>query len=249
MTVSKVVAVVFLTAGNGWAVASFTKKYGMGCKSCHSFGSELNSLGLTFKKNGYSFGEKSVPHPEKIQKGEPRVVKGPETSADNLDKPGPHSPEGMEDSPADAELPDTEEPLPETKIYKWESSDGTPHYSDTPFVNQQPEIKTVPEKMHQKSSRTGSRQLTATVPKQVPRTNTKTAVPEPEKTVLLPDELSEQPETPIVEKTAAYQPKNYEDCMAKFFIAHPLPESPEAAMAQFREAESVCVHYQKAPKR
>lgn len=229
---SKVVAVIFLTAGNVWAVASFAKKYGMGCKSCHSFGSELNNLGLTFKKNGNTFGEKSAGPKEKSKQGEPQ---------DNKDT--------VSDSSAVAEPLDAEQTLPETKVYRWKSGDGTLHFSDTLYVNPQSERKSVSEKVTKKSSRAGFRPLSAKVPERLQRATTKTAAPAPEKKVLSNHELSGPLETSNIEIMPVVQPKNYEKCMEKIFITYPSPKTPDAAMEQFREAEGICVPYEKNQKR
>jgi len=247
--VATVVAVVFLTAGNGWAVASFAKRYGMVCKSCHSFGAELNGLGQTFKKNGYTFGEKSLSPPVKAEQGKAPDEKAPEAAGKNPDKPGLLPPGGITDSAAGPDLLDADQPLPETIVYSCLSSDGTPLFSDSPCVKTQDGMQTFPAKGSKKSSRTGSRPLPAKGAKKVQRAATKTAAPEPEKTVLAQDESAEPPENPVGEKEFIAPPKNYEDCMEKIFITYPAPASPDVAMKQFRDAEDSCAKYEKKPKR
>jgi len=245
--VATVVAVVLLTAGNGWAVASFAKRYGMVCKSCHSFGAELNGLGQTFKKNGYTFGEKNVSPPVKVEQGKAQDEKAPEASGKNPDKPGLLPPGGITDPTAAPDLLDAE-PLPETIVYSCLSSDGTPLFSDSPCVKPQDGMQTVPVKGTKKSSRTGFRPLPAKGAKKVQRVTTKSAVPEPEETVLAQDESAEPPETPLLEKVPLVPPKNFEDCMEKIFVTYPAPASPDVAMKQFRDAENSCALYEKKPK-
>jgi len=247
--IATVVAVVFLTTANGWAVASFAKRYGMVCKSCHSFGAELNGLGQTFKKNGYTFGEKSAPSPLKAEQGKPQDEKVPEAAGKNVDKPGLLPPGGMAEPQAVPDLLDAEQPLPETIVYSCISSDGTPLFSDSPCIKPQDGTQTAPAKGAKKSSRTGSRPLPAKAAKKLPRATAKTAAPEVEKTVLAQDEFAESPEPPLVEKLPVARPKSYEECMEKVFIAYPAPSTPDVAMKQFREAESMCGHYEKKPKR
>lgn len=246
---SKVVAVVFLTAGNGWAVASYAKKYGMGCKSCHGFGSELNNLGLTFKKNGHSFGEKSAEPKEKSKQSVPRDDKVAGPSANSSDKPGSLPRGDTDGSSAVDDLDDAEQPVPETKVYSWKSSDGTPHFSDTPYVSPQGETKSVSEKVRKKKFRSGARPLSAIVPKRLQRSATKTTAPEPEKPVTANHDVTEPLETPDIEVMPVAQPKSYEECMEKIFITYPTPKTPDDAMEQFRVAESSCASFDKKPRR
>src|SRR6185369_9029826 len=102
-TVFQVIVIVFLMAGNCWAVASYAKKYGMACKSCHSTGAELNDLGLLFKKNGHTFGEKNVKQKEKVKQDSPSEDKSTvsESSGKSPDKPGAATSEKTADTEAD----------------------------------------------------------------------------------------------------------------------------------------------------
>lgn len=248
-TVFKVVVIIFLTAGNGWAVASYAQKYGMGCKSCHAFGSELNNLGLTFKKSGHSFGEKNAAQKEKFKQGSARDDKSSasESSSKLSDTPGSVNSGKENDSAAVLTAPDAEPPLSESRVYKWKAGDGTLHFSDTPYVNPKGEKKTVSKKAEGKSLRAGSRPLSAMIPKRSQRTTAKTIVPKPGKTVLSKAALPGLPETSRIGIISGARPKSFEECMEQILLTQPPPKTSEAAMDQFREAETICTPYEKKP--
>ena len=246
-TAFMVVVIVFLTAGNGWAVASFAKKYGMGCKSCHTFGSELNALGLTFKKNGYTFGEKNAEQKPKqaVQRDEKSTVS--ELTDKIPDKPGSVN-SGITDDPAAvAAVPYEEQPLTETKVYSWKSDDGTLHFSDTPYVKPPGTNKPVPDKAVKKNWRSGSRPLSAPIPKRLQKVIVKTAAPKPAKAALSKPAFHEPQEAIQVEIKPGGKSISFEECMEQILAAHPLPKNSEAVMEQFKEAEDICASYEKKP--
>ena len=104
--------IFFLTASNVWAIESYSQKFGIECKGCHTSIPALNERGVTFKKNGHTVVEKSV-RPDN---------KPGQSPIENKDKPLPVVPTS-----------DVERPSNENKIYSWETGDGTPHFSDVPF--------------------------------------------------------------------------------------------------------------------
>ncbi len=244
-TALEVVVILLLTTGNGWAVASFAKKYGMGCKSCHTFGSELNDLGLIFKKNGHTFGEKNASQKDKPKQGVPRDDKITNSEASGKSPDKSESKTGGAESAAEAS--DAEQPLPETRVYSWKADDGTMHFSDTPYVNQRGEKKAASDKAGKKIVRGGFKPLSAVIPKRLQKTVAQSAAPNPEKT-LLPRADSQEPKV-TVEIRPEGQPRSFEDCMERILVANPLPNTSEAAMELFREAETICFPYENKQKR
>lgn len=53
VSVVTALGVVFLTAPNAYATASFSRQTGMACNACHTTFPELNAFGRDFKLNGY----------------------------------------------------------------------------------------------------------------------------------------------------------------------------------------------------
>lgn len=244
-TVLKVIVIVFLTAGNSWAVASYAKKYGMGCKSCHTFGSELNDLGLVFKKNGHTFGEKNAI--EKSKQGTPSDNKMSESSSKSHDKPGPVIIGKTDDSTEVAEKPEPEQPLPETIVYRRKAVDGTLHFSDIPYVSPPDKKKPASGKAGKKIFWTGSRPLSAPVPKRLQKTVPKMDASKPKKTVLAKPASPGSSEKAQVEIKSEVLPSSFEACMEQILVTQPSPKTAEAAMDQFREAETICAAYEKRP--
>ena len=246
-TTCMVVAIVFLATGNGWAVASFAKRYGMGCKSCHTFGSELNALGQTFKKNGNTFGEKNADQKPKqaAQREDKSTVS--ESTDKNLDKPGSVDSGITDESAAVAAESDAEQPLPETRIYSWKSDDGTLHFSDTPYVKPPRASKPVPDKAAKMRLRSGIKPLSAPIPKHLQKVLSKTAVPKPAKAALPRSASHEAPEMTQVEIKPGNKSVSFEECMEQILVTHSLPTTSEAVMEQFKEAENICSSYEKKP--
>ena len=249
-TACMVVVIVFLAAGNGWAVASFAKRYGMGCKSCHTFGSELNALGQTFKKNGHTFGEKNATQKPKqaAQRDDKSTVT--ESTDKNPDKPGSVDsgiPDESATIPAES---DAEQPPPETRVYSWKSEDGTLHFSDTPYVKSPRTSKPVPTKAGKRISRSGLKPLSAPIPKHLQKAISKTAAPKPAKEVKagLPRPTShEEPEVTHIETKSGGKSGSFEECMEQILVTHSLPKTSEAVMEQFKGAENICSSYEKKP--
>jgi len=245
-TACMAVVIVFLAAGNGWAVASFAQKYGMGCKSCHTFGSELNALGQTFKKNGYTFGEKNANQKPKqaAQRDDKNTVS--ESTDKNPDKPGSVDSGIPDESAAVAAESDVEQPLQETRVYSWKSDDGTQHFSDTPYVKPRAS-KPVPDKAGKKISRTGPKQLSAPMPKHLQKVLLKTAVPKPAKATLPRTASHVAPEVTRIETKPGNKSSSFEECMEQILVTHSLPKTSEAVMEQFKEAENICSSYENKP--
>ena len=236
---------MFLMPGNGWAVSSYAQKFGMGCKSCHAFGSELNSLGKSFKKNGYSFGEKNAEQKDSLKPGTPKNEKSAvsKTSAATPDTSGTLN-NGREGGPADVfATSDAEQPLPEAKFFTWKSDDGTFHFSDRAYVNPRSEKKPVSSRFGKKDRGPKPRPLSAIVPKRLQNQAMHTVISKPEKTA---SQIPGSPESFVAEKIII-KPKNFEDCMEQFFVSYPPPKTSASAMEQFREAETICAPYQKEP--
>ncbi len=242
----KVIVIIVLTCGYSWALSSYAKKYGMGCKICHSFGSNLNELGLTFKKNGHNFGENNA-----LQKNKPKqstLREDKDTNFEAPDKTPDKSGSKTVDPEAATDAPDADQPLAETKVYSWTSDDGIIHFSDAPYVKPRGEKLTAPGKTVKKIGRAGFRPLSAIIPKRLPKTSAQAASPKPNKT-LLP--ASGAPGTTVgpIQTSTDLQPKSFEDCMEQILAANQSPNTSEAAMDLFLEAETICVPYENKRKR
>ena len=246
-TACMVVIIVFLTAGDGWAVASFAKRYGMGCKSCHTFGSELNALGQTFKKNGFTFGEKNADQKPKraAQRDDKSTVS--ESTDKNPDNPGLVDGVIPDESAAVPAESDVEQPLPETRVYSWKSNDGTQHFSDTPYVKPPRASKPVPDKAAKKRLRAGLKPLSAPIPKHMQKVLSKTAAPKSAKAALPSTASHVAPEVTQVEIKPGNKSASFEECMEQILVTHSLPQTSEAVMEQFKEAENICSSYEKKP--
>lgn len=234
---------MFMMPGNVWAVASYAQKHGLGCKSCHAFGAELNSLGKSFKKNGYSFGEKNAELKDLVKQSTPRDDNSAasKASAATPDRPGRVN-NGRENGPTDAlATSDTEQPLPEAKFYTWKSDDGTFHFSDRSYVNPRSEKKPVSDTFGKKDRGTKSRPLSAIVPKHLRNQIKHTVISKPEKT----DSSKTGSSASFVAERVAVKPFNHEDCMERFFVSYPAPKTSAEAMEQFGEAENICAPYKK----
>jgi len=234
---------IFLMPENGWAVASYAQKHGLGCKSCHAFGAELNSFGKSFKKNGHSFGEENAKQKDSLKQGTPWDEKSAasKTSAAIPDTSGMVN-NGKEDGPTDAlATPEAEQQPPEAKFFKWKSDDGTFHFSDRSYVNPRSEKKPVSDTFGKKDRGTKSRPLSAIVPKHLRNQVKHTIISKSEKTASSKTGSSES----SVAENSIIKPKNYEDCMEQFFVSYPPPKTSATAMEQFREAENICSPDQK----
>lgn len=236
-----VVVIIFLATGNGWAISKYAQKYGIGCKSCHSSGSELNDLGQKFWKNGHTFGDMSAEQLEKLKQNASAdgKNKAAETPGRSSDKPAAVVSSKTDEPTQAVEVPEVAPPLPETKVYRRKTNDGTLHFSDTPDVNPQRDTKSSSDKSGKKITRTGFRPLSAVVPK----ASRKTAAPKPDKVASLKPELPEQPEVAKVAKKQDVRYSSFEECMEQALVAMPHPETSDAAMEQFREAEDICAPY------
>ncbi len=244
ITLLKSVVILLLTTGNGWAVASFAKKYGMECKSCHTFGSELNDLGLIFKKNGHTFGEKNASQKDKPKQNAPQDDKSKVSvsSGKSLDKSGSitGNPESV------VETSDAEQPLAETKVYSKIANDGTIHFSDTPYVNSRSEKKTFSNKIEKKWVRSEFRPLSAIIPKQLKKPVVQTKA---EKSTLSPKTGSLETAEIAKDIMPGGQPKSFENCMERILMTNPSPNTSEAAMELFLEAETICAPYENKQQR
>jgi hypothetical protein len=241
-TVLKVVIIIFLAAAQGWAGDSYSKKYRIGCTSCHTSGSNLNDLGVTFKKNGHTFGGKNVQQDEKIKRDLPKDEKDATLRSSDRGQKNPESINSgvADDSGSDSNVSDAEQSIPETRVYSWKGEDGTPHFSDTPLMEIQDKIKPTSDKTTKKYTRSGFRPLSATTPKQTERSVVKLATPHPGKLILPVDVLPVLSETahPIIKPQDI--PKSYEKCMEQILARYPTPKNPEAAMKEFQDAENIC---------
>ena len=239
-----VVVISHLMKADGWALASYAQKYGMGCKICHSFGSSLNELGQTFKKNGHNFGEKNAIQKEKPKPGASQDEKS--KASESQDKTTSKS-ESKTDAEPVAEKPDEEEqPLPETKVYSWKADDGTMHFSDTPYAKAPGEKKSSTGKAEKTIVRTRFRPLSAVIPKRQKKPTATATASEHEKTVLT---RTGSGEIAQVETKPEASPKSFEYCMEQILVANTSPNTSEAAMELFREAETICAPYENKRKR
>lgn len=247
ITALYVVVFIILTNGNAWTLSSYAQKYGMGCKSCHTFGSNLNELGLTFKKNGHNFGENNAAQKDKSKQVAPRDDKNTnsETSGKSPDK----SELKTGDTKAVSEPPDADQPLPETKVYSWKADDGTLHFSDTPYVKQRGGKKAALDTAEKKIVRSGFKPLSAMIPKLRKKTAARTATAGPEKVVLTKTGSPGSLDMSQIEIKAEASPKSFEDCMEQILVANPSPNTSEAAMGLFQEAETICAPYENKQQR
>lgn len=245
-TVFMVVVISHTMKADSWALASYAQKYGMGCKICHSFGSSLNELGQTFKKNGHNFGEKNAVQKEKPKQDATQVDKS--KVSESQGKAASKS-ESKTDAESAAEKPDEEEqPLPETKVYSWKADDGTMHFSDSPYVKTPGEKKASTDKAEKKIVRAGFRPLSAAIPKKLkkPVMQTKAEI----------SDITHSPKTGSRETAEVAkeiipggQPKSFEDCMERILAANPSPKTSESVMELFQEAETICVPFENKRKR
>lgn len=243
-TVLRVVFIIFLTAANGWAVASYSLTYRIGCTSCHTSGSKLNDLGVTFKKNGHSFGGKNVPQEEKRKQVVPKDDKGAfsKSSDGSQEKPESINSGVADDSKAESDLPDAVQPVPETRVYSWKGADGTPHFSDSPQMDMQGEKRAASDKASKKITRAGFRPLSAIIPKRTQRTIARKAAGKS----ILPSHASPVTPEPVHSKIMSeYLPKSYEKCMEQILSGYPIPKNSETAMKEFQEAENICAPLEK----
>lgn len=214
-TTLNIVALLLLTTGNGWAVASFAQKYGMGCKSCHTFGSELNDVGRVFKKNGHTFGEKNALNKETLKQGaakdDNRTTSDP--TVKGTDKPGAAGRGNTDGTTSVDVLPDSEKPVPETKVYSWKAEDGTPHFSDKPYVNPLGDKKSASDIAVKKITRDRFKPLSAAIPKRSQKTAAKTTVAKQERTTLSHPASSDSRLSSLAEIRSEARPKSFEECM------------------------------------
>ena len=244
-----VVAIMLLTTRNSWAVAAFAKKFGIGCKSCHAFGSELNELGVVFKKNGHTFGEKNAATKNKPKQSTAKVdrYKALEALSKSSDKPESVNSEKTEDSEVATASPETEQPPPETTVYSWKADDGTLHFSDAPYAKPARVNKTVLNKKEKKILQSRLKPLSAIVPKLRQKAVSKKTGTESEKIGLPRDD---SPGTAgMIEIRHEIRPKSFEECMEQILVANPSPSTSEATMELFREAETICLPYDNTQKR
>lgn len=230
------IGILFVMDSNAWAVASFAKKFDMECKVCHAFGSELNSLGQKFKKNGYTFGEKNAVQKDKPKQDLPAVdnSKASGVTSQNTDKPSPTA----DNSKSSAEVPDKERLLPETKVYRKKNEDGTMYFSDTPYAISRSDNKIM---------RSNFSPLSAVLPKKMKK---KIGHAKSIKTNMtkLPQTVSQSTTGIGKETIPEWQPKNFEDCMEQVLVANPSPITSEATMELFQEAETICSPYKNKQK-
>lgn len=229
---------IFLMTENGWAVASYAQKHGLGCKSCHAFGSELNSLGKSFKKNGYSFGEKNASQKDSVNPSTARdnnsgASKTSVATSDTFEMLNKGRVNGTADVSAASE---TEQPQPEAKYYTWKSDDGTFHFSDRTYANPPSEKNPIAVRFGKKDRGSKSKPLSAIVPKhfQKPAKLTPSKKTEPD-VVTRNNTIAAPAAERIITRT-----ENFEDCMEQTLTAYPSPKTPDVAMEQFREAETIC---------
>lgn len=229
---------IFLMTENGWAVASYAQKHGLGCKSCHAFGSELNSLGKSFKKNGYSFGEKNASQKDSVNPSTARdnnsgASKTSVATSDTFEMLNKGRVNGTADVSAASE---TEQPQPEAKYYTWKSDDGTFHFSDRTYANPPSEKNPIAVRFGKKDRGSKSKPLSAIVPKHFQKPSVKTISNEMELDLSTRKNSIETPETGKI----VTRPESFERCMEQTLVAFPPPKTPDVAMEQFREAETIC---------
>lgn len=245
-TVFNTVVIISLTTGNSLAISKYSQKYGIGCKSCHPSGTELNELGQKFWKNGHSFGDNSAEQLEKLKQSTSADDKNKavETPGKSSDK-SPAVAQGKTDTPVTpvsvSEAPEVAQPLPETKVYRWKAADGTLHFSDTPDMNPQSDKMPVSAKSGKRITRTGFKPLAAIVPK----TSQKNVPTKLQKAVSLKPELPAHPEAEKIVKKAEVKHLSFEECMEQALVSMPHPETSDAAMEQFRKAEDACAPHKK----
>jgi len=247
-TVFKVIAVMLLTAVNGWAIPAYTQKFGVGCKSCHTSGPMLNDHGVTFKRNGHTIGGKKAPQEEKSRQRVPKDDNGSasKSSDKNQDKPVPVNGEVTTNQPvANSPAPDIEQPIPETMIYSWKTEDGTPYFSDTPHMDILDENMPASDKARKKIARTRFRPLPVIIPKRTLKTAAKALAPRPEKPVLPGYDSPDVPETGHIVIKPEEMPISYEKCMEQILSGYPTPKDSETAMKEFQDAESRCAPFEK----
>jgi len=154
--------ILFLTASNVWAIESYSEKFGIECKGCHTTIPNLNERGVTFKKNGHTVVEKSLrPDTKPVQ-----------SSTENKGKPLPVIP-----------APEIEQPLKENKIYLWESGDGTTHLSDTPYEITPDKKIAATDARKKKAKQSAAKLLSAKRPKRSQNSAVKSVTSQPEKRV------------------------------------------------------------------
>jgi hypothetical protein len=239
-TVSKVVVIVLLTAGNGLAISKYAQKYGISCKSCHPSGSELNELGKKFWKNGHSFGDNNTEQLEKLKQsaaGEDKK-KAAETVGKNSVEPSAVASrnEGIVSEPVE-QSEAVKQPLPETRIYRWKNNDGTWHFSDSPSVNSERDSKSASGKVVKKITQPRFRQL--------PKTSKKAVVPRHDKSALPKPDPVREPESTRIAKKPDVGNIGFEGCLEEALVSMQHPETPDAAMEQFLVAEDVCASWKK----
>ena len=235
-----VAVILFFTAGDGWAIASYAKQYGMGCKSCHGFGSSLNDLGMTYKKKIRSSGV-SEPSKQKSPKPQSAPTVGSARSGVNSGD----SAEVSDTKAPDEFTSESEQPLPETRVYQWKSEDGTMHFTDNPLSSIPGDKKTAVKKTEKNIERSKAKPRVASTSKTqsdkaMKVENQKAAAP-----VLSLPEPTAQRKTAQGTIIQAPLPVNYEKCMEEFLLKQPQPKNSEAAMQQFNEAEGACASYSK----
>ena len=247
-TVLKVVTITLLSVANVWASDSYAKKYKIGCTSCHTTGTHLNELGVTFKKNGHTFDVKNVQQEQKTKRDVPKDDKDIPVRSANVSqgKPEPANSEGTNGSAIDSNVTEAEKPLPENKVYSWKGEDGTTYFSDTPLIGRQTETKPASGKATKKIKRSGFTSLSAIMPKLAKKSGATSAAPHPGKPILTGYVSPVQSDTVQRTKSPEAKPKSYEKCMEQILTGHPTPVNPEAAMQEFQEAENNCAPLEKA---
>jgi hypothetical protein len=213
---------IFLTASNVWPIVPYSKKYGMGCKGCHGFGSSLNDVGLTYKKKIDSSGENE---PAKQKSAKPGGVKS--DTKENLLPVG--------------NLPEVE---PEAKVYRLNAENGIPVFTDNPLNTLPVEKKSDKKKIGKNIVQSGAKPRLATAREaqsdKAVKLKPKAATPN----LPLPGS-SGQPKTDRISVSQKPLPATFEKCMETFLVKQPQPINAEAAMLQFTEAEEACARYAK----
>jgi len=154
--------IIFMTVSSVWAIESYSLKFGLECKDCHTSIPVLNDRGVLFKKNGHTL----------VKKNEKPNTKPNESSIKNINEPLPVTP-----------APVQEQPLNQNKIYIWKSGDGTPHFSDVPFeITPDDKIATASVN-RKKTKRVASRPLSAILPAKIQNAAVKPSTPLPVKSV------------------------------------------------------------------
>ncbi len=210
--------IIFLTASNVWAIASYSQKYGMGCKGCHGFGSSLNDRGLTYKKKIDTSGDD-------------------ESAKLKSDKTGVGG-----NGPTETSLPEARS---EAKVYRLNAENGIPIFTDNPLNTLPVEKKSAEKKIEKNIVRGRAKPRLATVGKTQSDRASVNVKPNAVTPILPLSGPSTQPKTAQTMPLQKRMSVTFEKCMETFLVKQPQPINPEAAMLQFSEAEVACANYAK----